>query len=385
MAETVLPLSAAKIVTYRTRTEVVGQQSVVGEDGRRHFGGGAVRRVVGVVELQVRTDGDQLANEKAFRDWHESLSGNDNQTSLVPFAGRYGSDVRDEVLSYDWSAIGGSLGLGALEATSDGRLVAPAMNDLVYVDSASGTPDTASPVGSLLTPGTANTWFTHERNVGGLVQMADGSWIVGFDPTLPRYVVMLPSGKLKTDLSTSPNLDIATFATDANTALPGGVQGLAITDSTLRIVLANGAIYSCPVANVLATQQSTAFGFNMDYCPVTLTGTIANTTAVAGAWTVGGKMRMLANRQTTDYSGWGVWEVDFGGAVPTATLLLQVADRGYRGAVQIGTRTYVAADNRLRRLSSAAIRVNLLADGIDFPKRGKSSLPTIAYAFEELV
>ena len=91
MAATVVP-SQLRMVAWSEERSAPGQTSELTESGRRYIVDTGVRVRRGTVTYAAPIHPDVRANEATFEAWHNSLNGDDNQTTLVPYAGIYGGE-----------------------------------------------------------------------------------------------------------------------------------------------------------------------------------------------------------------------------------------------------------------------------------------------------
>ena len=131
MAATTIPLSAVKVTVHEQGRFAPGQTSEIVESGARYFVDTGVRMRRGTVTLQARRDRTPHANEETFQTWHDNLNGDDNQTSLVPYAGRYATPGSTEEVTATimWTSIADEAGGGSTVVLS----YAPADADLSSV------------------------------------------------------------------------------------------------------------------------------------------------------------------------------------------------------------------------------------------------------------
>ena len=91
MAATVVP-SRLRMVAWSEERAAPGQTSLIAESGRRYIVDTGVRVRRGTVTYAAPISPDVRANEAIFEAWHNSLNGDDNQTTLVPYAGIYSGE-----------------------------------------------------------------------------------------------------------------------------------------------------------------------------------------------------------------------------------------------------------------------------------------------------
>ena len=114
MAATEVP-SRLRMVAWSEERSAPGQTSELTESGRRYIVDTGVRVRRGTVTYAAPISPDVRANEAIFEAWHNSLNGDDNQTTLVPYAGIYGaaSATVEVTAQVGWLSIADEAGGGS--------------------------------------------------------------------------------------------------------------------------------------------------------------------------------------------------------------------------------------------------------------------------------
>ena len=325
------------------------------------------------------------------------------------------SAVGETTLSYDFSPWVGTAEAGHLEAVG-GNLVTniatpgrtAGVGDgldprLVRVDPATGTPDTADQIGSLL-EADGTSWYYPTAAVGGIAYLGNGEYCIAQNG-IPVFSILQANGTLKGDQSSwqAPNGDTlmssaAYFGTSGTANIGTRIRGMTTLGTSLYIIRDGGQLFRVGTPDLKSPRDGgsapafTPFGsLRFEYVPVTARGTIAGTAAIAGMWTTGSELRVLRRVG----NAWAVYRVT-DGSPPTATKLYDVATRPYDGATELGGRLYALSRRRIYRTSLAgdtsveagtaadALRVRLDATGVLLGASGRGPLRPVTYDFVEL-
>lgn len=130
MAEVSIPFADVAIKDWTQERFAPAQTSMLDAGGRRHVVDTGVRLRRGTFRLEARTDGDAKAHETVFEAWHDKLNGDDNQVTILPYAGIYAGTLvsTDAVIMYGF-VVDSAAGVGS----SVGLVYAPADADLSKV------------------------------------------------------------------------------------------------------------------------------------------------------------------------------------------------------------------------------------------------------------